>query len=343
MRIAILISGVLAALAFLFPGLVFLGFFLFIIPGLLLFIAPTVFVYLAAIEFLRYFPLVATSKFRNTIAVVLCLVTSVAVMLPSHSRARARFEAAIEEDIDPAAPIELDGIVRLEYLGGGWPNAFDQCDGICSALLDMPKVRAVAVSPKGTQPSIAFRLVSASQHPEPGLTPPDPTGLLQVLADAEGRQVDYEEASRLKTRWSLRLTSDERLVSIPLTNEPEDWVLRRSEKGGEDEVKVYRVEVIRRDGTPVFRKSYLSYEVPARLFYVGYSSGLSFFGSSSGASLHVGKQALEWGSRGVEVCGFGKLLLAVGVRPQGSEPVSPNDALKDASWDETGADLHRLR
>lgn len=343
MRIAILVSGVLAALALLFPGLVFLGFFLFIIPGLILISAPTVFVYLAAVEFLRYFPLIATSRFRNTIAVVVCLVISVVVMLPSHWREQSRFEAAIREDIEPAAPIELDGIVRLEYLGGGAPYAFDQCDGICAALLDMPKVRAVAVSPKGTRPSIAFHLVSASQHPEPGLSPPDPTELLQVLADAEGRKVDFEEASRIKARWSLRLTGEERLVSIPLTNGPEDWVLRRSDKGGEDEVKVYRVEVIRRDGTPVFRKSYVSHEVPAYPFYVGYDTGLSFFGSSRGASLHVGKRTLEWGSLGVPEIGFGKLLLAVGVRPQGNESVSPNAALKDASPDEIRADLRGLQ
>jgi hypothetical protein len=343
MRISLAVSGLLAAYSLLAPSLVVFAFFLLIIPGLILVSSPTVFVYLAAIQVLRHVPPISSSKERDAIAIVLGLVLGVVAMLPFHLPQKARFQRAVQEDIVPNSPIELSGIVRLESIGRIWPMRENRCDAICAALLDLPKVRAVV--PEGNPQPVQFQLVSASQHPDLGLSIVNPTELLSILAPHEYGSWDPAIAQTLEARWTSRLHGEQRLVAIPRASSNPDWVLRNMHLQREGEPELWRVEVLRSDGTPVFRKSYVRHDVPAWAFYIGFHAGLSIFGPSTNAHFHLGKQTLESGSPELQDRADGLLLEAVGIRRPEPDPARMQDmrADVDAVLRDPQADPARLQ
>ena len=67
-KIALIASGILAAIALSAPGIVMLGFFLLIVPGLVLALAPTVFAYLLLIGALRRLLPLLESRLSNRLA-----------------------------------------------------------------------------------------------------------------------------------------------------------------------------------------------------------------------------------------------------------------------------------
>ncbi len=146
MRLAVIITGVLAAIATMFPGLVIVGYFLLVVPGVVLSLAPTVFPYLLATWLVgAMLPVRQVWLARGAALVLVVALASVAV-LPWRLSALAEFDQAQVPDVAAEAPIALAGDVRIERRGLGL--AWDEpppCDALCKTILGLAEVTSVTV------------------------------------------------------------------------------------------------------------------------------------------------------------------------------------------------------
>lgn len=312
MKIALLISGGLAALALASPQLVVAGFFLGIVPGLILAVAPTVFVYLAASALIRRALPPSFGIFGYVAAIVIALAVGWACMLPFRAAQVARYEAALLPDIATGQPLVLRGHVRLEVpprpAARSTPVA---CDHLCAALLDLPGVHRVT-RVRGKE-AVSYALVTAAEHPEPGQFPEEPGRLLPKPRAGSGYRDNAPARRAMEAWWALRLATKERLVADPsAAGSPADWILRETRERERGEPAVFRIEIFDAGGVCRFRQSHVRYEVPARAFYVGFQSGSAGSGFSS-ARFEVGRQPLQSGSVVLESEAEPTLLEAIGL------------------------------
>lgn len=312
MKIALLISGGLAALALASPQLVAAGFFFGIVPGLILAVAPTVFAYLAASALLRRALPPSFGTLGYLAAFLIALAVGWAGMLPFRAAQVARYEAALLPDLVTGQPIVLRGHVRLEVPPRpAARSASVACDHLCIALLDLPSVHRVTLV-RGKE-AVSYALVAAAEHPEPGQFPEEPGRLLPRPRAGSGFRDTAPARRAVEAWWALRLATKERLVADPsAAGSPADWVLRETRDRERGEPAVFRLEIFDASGVCRFRKSLVRYAAPATAFYVGFQSGSASSGFSS-ARFEVGRQPLQSGSVVLESEAEPTLLEAIGL------------------------------
>ena len=114
LKTALIVSGVLAALALSLPGIVTLGFVLLIIPGMVLALAPTVFVYLSLIAATRLLLPLQQGALGWGASVLLAIAIGWAVMQPMRWIETRKWEAELQPDVVPPAPLTLAGEISLD-------------------------------------------------------------------------------------------------------------------------------------------------------------------------------------------------------------------------------------
>ena len=170
MRMAVIITGVLAAIALLFPGLVIVGYFLLVVPGLLLTLAPTVFPYLLATWLVAALLPVRHVWLARGAALALVTVLASVAVIPWRLSALAEFDQAQVPDIAAEVPIALAGDVRIERRGLGlaWEDP-PPCDALCQTILGVAAVTSVTVQRDGM--AATYRLGVPDEGGEAGPVP----------------------------------------------------------------------------------------------------------------------------------------------------------------------------
>ncbi|WP_028969393.1 hypothetical protein [Sphingomonas sp. URHD0057] len=301
-KTALIVSGVLALIALAAPGLVILGFFLLIIPGLILSLAPTVFVYLLLIAIIRAVAPVPPGAIGWIASVALAAGIGWAATLPLREAQTLRWRAQLKPEVIPAAPLQLAGDISLDL-----PPPFRRkrdgsgCDYLCAALLDTAGVTSVTVSDGELRQR--FRLVPRGTAPDTGLRPDSPEGISNVFDTIDHKQRakrgmirPWEQTKAMReaiaAAWTLRLNTRETLVAEPVGDEVKtDWAIKiiRDDKRGDP--KVERVEVLDRDGKARLRRSLVTHRILADFF------AFDFVGGIENAHWAIARKTLSTGSK----------------------------------------------
>ena len=306
----IIISGVLAAVALAFPGLVTLGLFALILPGLVLAVAPTVFLYLAASGgFRSVLPFgTGTGIVRIAIALAASVALGWLVVQPFRFFEIRKFQAAIEPEVVQSEPVPIAGLIRIERRGPGLAGRQTHlpCDELCAALLTTPDVRGVTlVAGKDLEVATRWRLVPRGSVPDNGLAPKKPEDIFNHYPSDPGSPADPRkqqaqrdpERAALAANWTLRLATRETLVAENL--EPgsvaaADFKLTFIDEQSADRPGVRRVELRDRAGKLLLRRSLVTHRaIRAPLF-------IDFAGSPENARFAIGREHLSTGGASEE-------------------------------------------
>lgn len=152
LRITLIVTGALAGAAIAFPGLILIGLFLFIVPGIVLGAAPTAFFYVLLFAIGWYLTQRPLGSWAASL-VGLGLAAGVAWGVPAALRQvpENAVAAVVAADTRPAEPIPLAGAIALGKSDSGrtlTPYRKGQqqrplCDDLCLALLFTPGVTTV--------------------------------------------------------------------------------------------------------------------------------------------------------------------------------------------------------
>ena len=159
MKIALVLTGVLATVGMVAPMLIPLGFLFFIIPGLILLCAPTVFTYLAATMAIRWSLPYESNLLKTAIGFVGAIVAGCAVMVPWNYVEVAKYESKLLPDIAADQPIALSGDVLIERKNQIVGHESEWCDYLCASILEIPEVTTVTANYERN--TATFKLVSA--------------------------------------------------------------------------------------------------------------------------------------------------------------------------------------
>ena len=263
MKYALTVSGVLAGVVWLAPGLVVVGYLFLIIPGLILSVSPTVFVYLTLVAVIRRSLPLESAIGSTLIASGLAILMGWSVMQPFRAAALREYQASQLPDVQPGHPVKIRGHIRLEFPDD---RRVPQCDYLCLALLDTPGVESVTVVTTGKsggpdqRVTAAYALRTEAADSPAGLFPHEPGQIVRhdpkQAKTHTGR--NFQTAIKaVEADWALRLGGQERLRKVRPVEAPQaDWDVRI------DNRSTYRVSALRRttitdsDGAVQFRKSY---------------------------------------------------------------------------------------
>lgn len=225
------VTGGLAALVMLMPGLVTLGFFLLIIPGLVLSLMPTAFLW--GLLFTGFW-LLARMLLGETLVTVLVAGAATAALLfavtiPARLAGDAAYRASLLPEVSPKTRIALRGDIRLDLPRPRWDNENARgkrglrgfsCDKVCLALLFTPGVTSVTINkssgamadvPGGGErlnaEARSYRLLPRAQCPDGGLIPDLSNWVGLFPASMEDRKT-------MDAEWSARLANDVCIVRI---------------------------------------------------------------------------------------------------------------------------------
>ncbi|HVH57318.1 MAG TPA: hypothetical protein VM791_13750 [Vicinamibacterales bacterium] len=238
----LLVTGVGAFIALSMPGLVVLGFFLLVIPGLILSLAPTAFLWGCMFALLsRLFRTLIGNRYAAPAALAMTAAILFAIPWPSLQAGKRLLEASTLPDIVPAAPIRPSGDVRVDVAPRpdnanppvkGRVRAFS-CDNLCVALLFTPGVRSVTVNDSGP--------FTPEEHREGagGLATGARTYRLVPKAECAGREIKVDTGGRvglfgrtleenraIDAEWNLKLSTESCVVAeAPISTF--DMMLRR--------------------------------------------------------------------------------------------------------------------
>ncbi|MDX1984812.1 MAG: hypothetical protein SFV51_31355 [Bryobacteraceae bacterium] len=262
--------GILAFIAFAFPGVVVLGLFL-LLPGLILTAAPTVFLYSAVFALVRHLLPHPPGVMRNLGAAAFALLAGWVAAEPWSIMGRRAFERANLPEFLPSSPVKLSGHIRLEMPEDSPRTKRDpnQCGALCAALLDTPGVESVTVAAVG-QPADAvapvFRLIPRGGDRSRGVFPVSPEMIL-----------DHRPPS-VAAAWGLRLASREKLVVERTRIDPGMTIrITGNRRPTRNEISVSRVEILDRGGNALMRRSIVTGSALAAPLYFNGAGSLDSF------------------------------------------------------------------
>ena len=295
LKTAVMVSGALAALVWLVPGLVIIGFFLLVVPGFVLSLMPTIFVYLAATYLIRLILPLPEGPLSTALAFAIALAIGWASMQPWRAQAIREFQAAIEPDVTDGRPVALSGdVLWSKPAPYGEETGTPACDGLCAVLLRLEDVTSVTVA-EGDK-SATYRLIRAPERPavpfpqdmaeiqrhisEPGDLPSGDVGLDRMLF----------RGMAIKARWALRYAHGDRL-DVSQDAPPPDFTVRWQRADARAATSVARYTILDRSGQALYRESRVTAHVPARVFHLAFGGGSAVDGFSS-AHFAIGRDAM---------------------------------------------------
>jgi hypothetical protein len=305
LTVYLLVTGIGAAVALAMPGLVVLGFFLLILPGLVLSFAPTAFLWgcLFTASWLAARGLFGDTLLTVFAAGAVTAVALIAVTIPNRTAGEAAYRASLLPDIAPSRRIAMKGDIRLDLPRPRWDNINSRgkpgqrgfsCDNLCLALLFTPDVTSVTINNSsrlgaqdhrmgtgGFDPEArTYRLVPKSQCPDGGLLP-DLTGASGLFGGK------LEEGKALNAEWNLKLANEVCLTrSAPIDRH--DILVRRGSYGGPihratgwslapREPSIEHVEIRDAEGSVSLRRFKSSVPVLSRLLHIMGEGGIENF------------------------------------------------------------------
>ena len=142
MRKYLIITGILATIAVLIPGIVVIGFIFFVIPGIILLISPTIFIYPLIIHSMKSF--ISSLIQRILITVLLGCLVALLLNIPVWQKV----SKLTSNDISSPKPIKLSGTIAIFELYNFDKN--DQygnllCNRLCQRLLYSGTAKKVLV------------------------------------------------------------------------------------------------------------------------------------------------------------------------------------------------------
>ena len=297
LKFAVVVTGIVSALLFVFPFLVTIGLISLILPGMIAMAVPTIFAYLALALLLRTLLPFSGDALSTVVSLALALVLGWAVMQPWRLIESARHDALHAEDVYPPRKLVPSGHVRLDR--SEWDGRRDEargCDPLCLALLALPTVDSVTRVPADGERE-TFRLGGEGLG-EP-VRPVAPGELLAAF-----RTLEREEASSRATRpstdgeaavtagWALRLAGERTLRrAAPARDEEPGWTARFVRRRDRDAPRLDRLEITDATGRVRARVSVLEHDIPARFFHV------AFVGGGSNEGWRIGTQRLGTSGR----------------------------------------------
>lgn len=220
----LLVTGIGAFIALAMPGLVVLGYFLLIVPGLLLSLAPTAFlwgcIFTPAWSLFRRFSL---NRFAVPGGLAVTAALLFAIPWPSLQAGEKLLETSVLPDISPGEALTPSGDVRLDIAPRhdnknppvkGYVRAFS-CDNLCVALLFTPGVKSVTVNDSGPFTLEQHRAGAggfATGARTYRLLPRAECGGREIQPDIEGRVGLFgktlEENRAIEAEWNLKLSTE---------------------------------------------------------------------------------------------------------------------------------------
>jgi len=305
LKTAVIVSGVLGGIAWLFPSLVIVGFFLLVVPGVILSLAPTVFCYLALALLIRTLLPFEASAVTTILSLAASGAIGWAVMQPFHRSEVARFEAAIKPAVPTPDGFNLSGVVRVEgYRTSDYGNAGREgCNSLCLLILDQPGVEAVinVTQKKGKDPvATAYRLGQG----QPGVRsqPLKASPILQHFNNRANGIKGWEQLKaqqeQLDASWAQRTAGDEPLMAAPATPDdaPDFTISISSKERPYEEPRYHHIEIRNHAGDLVGRIGVTEHWVPGPLFSLDFVSGGADSGFSN-ARFRVARQIKREGGR----------------------------------------------
>jgi hypothetical protein len=284
MKTLVIGSGILAAVAWLFPGLVVVGLFLGVLPGLVLMAMPTLFLYLLAIWLIRMALPIPGDALAYGIAAAVAVALAALAALPFRIAAEREFAAAAVPEVVPDRPIVLSGDVLIDEESALESPEPPVCDALCMAILDSEGVTSLTHVRNGR--SVTYALVDAEEGAPEGLYPFEPAQILQLSE----RAIDRRISEALEADWQARLTGPQRLVTIPRPAGDPDWQLRTRLEGAS--------EIIGPDGAARLRAVRLKRTVPGIPPYLAFRAQAAATGFADrrfviGGPLRVTRSAFD--------------------------------------------------
>ncbi len=279
MKTALIVTGILAALVVIFPGLVVIGMFLLVIPGLVLMAMPTVFLYLLAVWLIVMVLPIENVWLARSAAFGIALVLGSLAVLPFRFSAIEKFESAQLAEISADAPVTLSGHVRYEDFSVLEYSEPPPCDALCLAILDLDAVTGVTRS-RGGQ-SATYRLVPAEQLAGPPDRDGNPPRSIDPFSPEEILSLTEQSGSReaIVTYWNERLNGADRLVRTtekPLPN----FTLSENLTPNTDGFFATSVTISQAD-TVLFQTAYVGAPIPTPPLYFGFTADSAGAGFSN--------------------------------------------------------------
>lgn len=338
--IALFSVSALALAALAIPGLVVIGFFLLILPGLILAISPVIALYgwLFAVPYATLRSVGLAGWRAALVAMLVPLAFGFGRAAPSNAETRANLAAATTGDIRPARPLAIGGTVALVRDGstGGWHESDNGCDDLCLRLLYNGNAKIVYLGQVG-RPGLAFTIERRPVCPpfafsqdvlkwhswpsrasgDDGVDWPPPPGLKEVVeARIAGGDCLVRISGTIRPDWTIER------IELPRNRREEPWSMAAGEANGE------RITVYRRDGAKM--------KAAAR-FTNAYAAALSVplmpeLGNKSGWSwgrTTIGDSRWDWDS----VAALHKLVAFNPDIPEGTSSVRMRELLAAALAD----------
>ncbi|WP_447757037.1 hypothetical protein [Sphingopyxis fribergensis] len=305
--IALLSVTALALIALAIPGLVVIGFFLLILPGLILAISPAIALY--GWLFAAPYATLRGSGLAGWRAALIALLVPLAFGFgrpaPSNAETRGNLALASAGDIRPTRTLAIGGTVALVRgdSTGGWHKGDNGCDDLCLRLLyngdakivylgqlDRPGL-AFTIERRPVCPPFLFSQDVLKWHNWPsrasdkkGMDWPPPPGLKEVVeARIAGGDCLVGISGTIRPDWTIER------IALARNHADEPWSMAAGEAYGE------RITVYRREGAKM---------KPAARFTNTYASALSVpllpeLGNKSGWSWRhtiIGDNRWDWDS-----------------------------------------------
>ncbi|WP_309612381.1 hypothetical protein [Sphingomonas sp.] len=305
----LLITGIGAFVALSAPGLVVLGFFLLLIPGLILSLMPTAFLYgvVFAAGWYGARALLGDGVIAIVGGVAAIAIVATLTVLPRRMIDLAAYHATIQPDVRPASPIALKGNVRFNRQQANLNEASEQvypyvvgtrgyaCDSFCLAALFTPGVTSVTID----QTREADKIADGRPSPEARTyrLAPRPNCQSNVDMNFRGMQPplrnkgshgisDYEDGKVLAAQWALKLASDFCLVAEPARiahdiviteRETDNATARKKWSFGPGRISTQTIEIAER-GKIVYRNHQSSVNTLDKILTIAGTGGIENFG-----------------------------------------------------------------
>lgn len=246
------ITGIGAFIAIAMPGLVVLGFFLLIIPGLVLSLMPSAFMYGVIFAAGWY---AAQTVFGDGFMAIIAGIAAVAIVttlatMPTRLTDMAMYQASILPDATPPSRIALKGHVRFDLLrpdmnqsqGPGYAYVPGQagysCNSYCLAALFTPGVTSVTIDKAATDGNSALSLEARTYRlaRRPACESNALVDFNSIAAplSSEGRGgiSQYEDGKLLVSKWAMKLAGDYCLLMEPARPDPDFTIVERETDNG---------------------------------------------------------------------------------------------------------------
>ncbi len=319
LKLYLLITGIMSLIVMAMPWLVVLGYFFLLVPGLILSLMPTAFLWgliYAASRWALCFVMpekAATVAGFALLALIVCLIPQ-----PSILAAKRALKSHHLDDVEAKGLIRPKGHIRIEVNSPGWDNANKgnskfrpfKCNARCLALLFEPGVESVTVNSFDRLDGPSFE---ALKNGKSVLDPLAYTYRLVPKAECDGKGliVEPQDGHFAKTReegraqsmeWMQRLSSDVCLIGeapradYDMLLRMGDWMSGPWVKDmsfRQPPVEISLAEILRGDGTVLFRKAPIFTRHLSMPFYIGMDGGMENYRFVLARSATI-KRAPDW-------------------------------------------------